>query len=121
VPAGSTNGSNEERRWLEKIQRWAAGKEDCLWLDRVEVFRSCRVAGVVQRLRIDPEARAIEATITDAATQLRARWRIRTPAPQLRAAPGSGLILEGIARVDPRGGLVMVEPSYEIVPGPERD
>jgi hypothetical protein len=87
----------------------------------VEVYRFCRVAGVVKRLRIDPEAWVIEATITDAATELRARWRIRHPAAQLRAAPGSGLILEGVARVDPRGGLVMVEPSFEIVPGPERE
>ena len=121
MPAGLTHRSNEERRWLEKIHRWAVGKDDCLWLDRVEVHRSCRVAGVVQRLRIDPRAAAIEVTITDATTRLRARWRIRHPAPQLRAAPGSGLILEGVARVDPSGDLVMVEPSFEIVPGPERE
>jgi len=113
--------SNEERRWLEKIRLWAAAREDCLWLDRVEVYRSCRVAGVVQRLRIDPRTAVIEATITDTAAQLRAQWRIRQPAPQLRAAPGSGLILEGVARVDPSGELVMIEPSFEIVPGPERE
>jgi hypothetical protein len=119
VPAGSTHRSNEERRWLEKIHRWAADKDDCLWLDRVETYRSCRIAGVVRRLRLDPRAALIEITITDGAGVLTAQWEIRHPVAQLRAAPGWGLILEGVARVDPRGQLVMVEPSFEIVPGPE--
>jgi hypothetical protein len=77
------------------------------------------VAGVVRQLRIDPRAGVIEATITDGSTLLGAQWAIRRPMPQLRAAPGSGLILEGMARIDERGELLMVEPAFEIVAGPE--
>jgi hypothetical protein len=77
------------------------------------------VAGVVRRLRIDPRAGVIEATITDGSSSLRAQWAIRRPVQQLRAAPGLGLILEGMARIDERGELLMVEPAFEIVSGPE--
>ena len=101
------------------MRLWAAEKEDCLWLDKVELYRTCRVAGVVRRLRIDPRAGVIEATITDGTASLGGRWPIRRPVSQLQAAPGLGLILEGMARIDARGELLMVEPTFEIVAGPE--
>lgn len=74
---------------------------------------------MVRRLRIDPRAGVIEVTISDGAAFLIAQWPIRRPEPVLQAAPGSGLILEGMARIDERGELLMVEPVFEIVPGPE--
>ena len=58
-------------------------------------------------------------TITDGSTELGAQWAITRQVPQLRAAPGSGLILEGMARLDERGELLMVEPTFEIVAGPD--
>jgi hypothetical protein len=116
---GSTRARKEERNWQEAVRLWAASKEDCLWLDKVELYRTCRVAGVVRRLRIDPQAEVIEATITDGADSLGAQWSIRPPVSQLQAAPGSGLILEGMARIDARGELLMVEPAFEVVAGPE--
>jgi hypothetical protein len=108
-----------ERKWQAAVRSWAAGREDCLWLDKVELYRTCRVAGVVRRLRIDPRAGVIDVTITDGAASLVAQWPIRRPELVLRAAPGSGLILEGMARIDERGELLMVEPAFEIVAGPE--
>ena len=77
------------------------------------------MAGVVRQLRLDLGAGVIEVTITDGSTSLGARWAITQPVPQLRAAPGSGLILEGMARIDERGELLMVEPTFEIVAGPD--
>ena len=77
------------------------------------------MAGVVRRLRIDPRTGVIEVTITDGSTELGAQWAITRQVPQLRAAPGSGLILEGMARLDERGELLMVEPTFEIVAGPD--
>jgi hypothetical protein len=76
------------------------------------------VAGVVRRLRIDPRQGVIRATITDGVNSLDAEWPICRPAAQLRAAPGTGLLLEGVARVDKSGRLLMVEPSFEILLGP---
>jgi hypothetical protein len=100
------------------IRSWAAGRQDCLWLGKVELYRTCRVAGVVRRLRLDPRAGVIEVTITDGNTSLGAQWAITRPMQQLRAAPGSGLILEGMARIDGNGELVMREPAFKIVAGP---
>ena len=77
------------------------------------------MAGVVRQLRLDLGAGVIEVTITDGSTSLGARWAITQQVPQLRAAPGSGLILEGIARLDERGEMLMVEPAFEIVAGPD--
>jgi hypothetical protein len=75
---------------------------------------------VVTRLRIDPPAGVIETSITDGRSSLNAQWPIRSPLGLLRALPGIGLILEGVARVGPSGELLMVEPTFEIMPGPEQ-
>jgi hypothetical protein len=111
---------DQERKWLEKIRLWAASKDDCLWLDKVETYLPSRVAGVVTHLRIDPRAGVIEVVITDGRATLGAQWPIDRRVEQLRAAPGVGLVLEGMALIDGRGDLVMVNPVFEIVPGPRQ-
>jgi hypothetical protein len=111
---------DEERRWLEEIRLWTAKRDDGLWLDRVETYRPCRVAGVVTRLAIDPRAGVVQVKISDGQASLGAEWPIKAPLEQSRAAPGVGLILQGFARLDREGQLLMVEPSFEIVPGPSQ-
>jgi hypothetical protein len=111
---------DEERRWLKEIRLWAAERDDCLWLDRVETYRPCRVAGVVTSLRIHPRAGVVQATISDGKASLGAEWPIEPPVKQLRAVPGAGLILEGLARLNRDGRLLMVEPAFEIVAGPSQ-
>ena len=111
--------SDEEEAWLEKIRMWSAAREDCLWIDKLESGRNGRVAGVVSRLRLDPASRIIEVTISDGSGTLKAQWEIRLPPAQLRAAPGRGLILEGMAEIGPKGQLFMLEPEFQVVPGPE--
>jgi hypothetical protein len=108
-----------EEMWTADAWSWAAALEDCLWLKNVEAYRDCRVAGVVRKLRVDPGRHSIEAMICDGTTSLAARWDIRDPCRQLRAAPGSGLILQGPARIGPDGGFLMIEPDFDIVPGPQ--
>jgi len=93
---------------------------DCLWINRVETYTPSRVGGVVTRLRIDPSDGVIELAISDGISSLAAQWPIRPPVDVLKAIPGVGLILEGIARIGPRGELLMVEPTFEILPGPEQ-
>jgi hypothetical protein len=56
--------------------------------------------------------------ISDGTASLCARWALARPVEQLRAAPGVGLILEGVARLDQGGELLMIEAAFEIVPGP---
>jgi hypothetical protein len=97
---------------------WAAERDDCISIDQVEPYERARVAGVVERLRIDPRAGVIEADITDGVASIGAQWPILRPVPQLRAAPGWGLILDGIAHIDVHGDLRLVEPDFQVVPGP---
>jgi hypothetical protein len=110
--------SYEEEARLEKIRMWSAAREDCLWIDKLEAGRSGRVAGVVSRLRLDPVSRVIEATISDGSGTVKAQWVIRYPPVQMRAAPGWGLILEGMAEIGPEGELYMLEPEFQVTPGP---
>jgi hypothetical protein len=100
------------------VHLWAAQRDDCVWLDKVELYRPCRVSGVVTQLRICPRSGAVEVKISDGTAPLCARWPLARPVEQAKAAPGVGLILEGIARIDQGGELVMIEPVFEIVPGP---
>jgi hypothetical protein len=107
-----------EEMWIADAWSWAAALEDCLWLKNVETYRDCRVAGVVRKLRVDPGTSSVEARISDGTASLVARWHIQHPCAQLRAAPGAGLILQGPARIGPDGGFLMIEPDFEILPGP---
>lgn len=105
--------------WRNKIRSWAAKHPDCLRLDRVELYEPCRVAGIVRRLRLDPMVGELRATITDGTSSVSASWTLSRHMPQLKAAPGTGLILEGMARIDESGDIVFVEPTIEIVEGSE--
>ncbi|MGH3116435.1 MAG: hypothetical protein ACRDQ2_04875 [Gaiellales bacterium] len=88
------------------------------WLIDIEPYEPCRVAGVVQRLRLDPRAGCLEATIADGTGVIDASWQISRPLPQLAAVPGTGLVLEGFPVVGADGQMVMHEPTFETVPFP---
>ena len=77
-----------------------------------------KVAGVVQNIRIDPrEGRdSVEATITDGEGHLIAKWLGRQSLAGLHL--GVGLIVEGIAG-EQEGDLVVLNPEYQLVSGPE--
>jgi len=108
----------EERRVAE-LQMWAISRSASLLLVDAEPYAPCKVAGVVQRLRLDPAAGCIEATIGDGTGVIVATWPIRRPLPQLGAVPGTGLVLAGMPIVGDDGELVMVDPAFEIVPFPD--
>jgi hypothetical protein len=84
-----------------------------------EARTRCRVAGVVQNIRIDPREGTglIEVTINDGSGQMVARWLGRSSLQGIRL--GTGIIIEGIAG---RGEdeLMILNPEYELVPGPEQ-
>jgi hypothetical protein len=104
----------DERAWTDRARRWAAGRQDCVALEMVAPGQRCRVAGVVRHLWIDPLARTIEATIFDGTDSLQASWAMPEP-PRVDICPGSGLTLEGVARMDRPARLSMVEPAFEVV------
>jgi hypothetical protein len=85
----------------------------------VQPRQRCRVAGVVQNIRIDPrEGRgSIEATIIDGTGDLVAKWLGRQTLSGIRL--GMGLVVEGIVGSGDQGELVILNPEYQLVPGPE--
>lgn len=110
--------SGEEIR-AENLRRWASTVADATPITRVEPRQRCRVAGVVQNIRIDPrEGRgSIEATVIDGTGDLVARWLGRQSLSGIRL--GMGLVVEGIVGTGEDGELVVLNPEYQLVPGPE--
>lgn len=85
----------------------------------VEPRCACRVAGVVQNVRIDPrEGRgSIEATFVDGTGEMVAKWLGRPSVAGIRL--GMGLVVSGTPGRNSDGDLVILNPEYELVPGPE--
>ncbi|MGH2730726.1 MAG: DNA-binding protein [Actinomycetota bacterium] len=110
--------SGEELR-AENLRKWASTIPDAVPITKVQPRQRCRVAGVVQNIRIDPrEGRgSIEATLIDGTGDLVAKWLGRQTLSGIRL--GMGLVVEGIAGTGDQGELVILNPEYLLVPGPE--
>jgi len=97
-------------------QRWAISAGASVLLMDLEPYEKCRVVGVVKRLRVDPREELIEITINDGTGQVGARWMIRRPIPQLALAPGTAVVLDGVAAIGSDGRLVLLEPGFQAIP-----
>jgi hypothetical protein len=103
----------------ESLNAWAATIEGAVPIRDVEPRQRCRVAGVVQNIRIDPRTSSgsIEATITDGTGEMVAKWLGR---PSLTGVTlGAGLVVDGTPGQSPTGEVVVLNPEYRLVPGPE--
>jgi hypothetical protein len=100
-------------RQLFDFQLWVISQAISAWLSDVEPYERCRVAGVVQRLRIDPLDGSLDVLISDGTGVTLARWHIRRPTPQLALVPGRGVVLDGSSTVASDGSLVFEEPTFE--------
>lgn len=110
---GPGNGSDEDR-FLFELQAWVLSFAPSVWLIDIQPYESCRVAGVVRKLRIDPKGGSIDAVITDGTGEASARWQIRRPTPQLAVAPGRGVVLEGLTTLVPDGSVGFDEPHFVV-------
>lgn len=101
------------------LAAWAASIEGATPIKEVEVRSGCKVAGVVQNIRIDPRegTGSIEATIIDGSGHMVVKWLGRSSLQGIRL--GVGLIVQGIAGMSPGKELVVLNPEYSLVPGPE--
>jgi hypothetical protein len=104
----------------ENLRAWAGTIPGVTPIATAEARKHNRVVGVVQNIRIDPRegTGTIEVTINDGTGPMVARWLGRSSLKGIRL--GTGLIIEGIAGFGEGDELVILNPHYEIVPGPER-
>jgi hypothetical protein len=112
------NKSAEELR-AENLREWAQSLGGVTPISEVKSREPCRVAGVIQNIRIDPLSGtgSVEATIDDGTGKMVARWLGRASLSGVRL--GNGLIMSGTPGVGEHGELVILNPDYELYPGPE--
>jgi hypothetical protein len=110
--------SPEETR-AEDCNHWARSVSGAQPIGQVEPRERIRVAGLVRNIRIDPRegTGSVEATIFDGTGEIVAKWLGRSSLSGVKL--GAGLILEGIAGTGNDDRLVVLNPEYELVPGPE--
>jgi hypothetical protein len=103
----------------EHLRQWASSVSGTTSIVGVEPRHRTKVAGVIQNLRIDPREGhgSIEATIIDGTGDMVVKWLGRPSVSGIRL--GMGLIVEGTPGRDPNGDLVILNPEYQLVPGPE--
>jgi hypothetical protein len=109
----------EEAR-MEHLKVWADTFEGTQRIAEVTPRTRCRVAGVITNIRIDPRqgGGTIEATITDGTGRMVARWLGRSSMKGIRL--GAGLLLQGTSSVPEAGEMILLNPEYELIPGPEQ-
>jgi RecG-like helicase len=103
----------------ENLRQWASTVSDAVAIAELEPRKSCTVAGVVQNIRIDPrEGRgSIEATIIDGTGRLVVRWLGRSSLSGVKL--GVGLVVTGTVGKSSEDEPMIMNPEYELVPGPE--
>jgi hypothetical protein len=106
--------SRGEEKWLLELQLWvlSCGASLCIDLDRCGW---ARVAGVVDRLLIDPTRGNFEASITDGTGFVTARWSVGSPALCRAVVPGRRVIVEGFVSESDHGIPILADPRYEVV------
>ena len=103
----------------ENLREWVATIENAIPIAAVEPRERCKVAGVIQNIRIDPRegSGSIEARFIDGTGQMVAKWLGRQSLSGIRL--GMGLIVEGIIGRTEDGVPMILNPEYDLVPGPE--
>ncbi len=103
----------------ENLRSWASSIAGTQPIADVQPRKAAKVAGVVQNLRIDPRPGfgSIEATLIDGTGQMVAKWLRRRSLQGMTL--GVGLVVEGIPGVGDDGELVVLNPTYDLVPAPE--
>jgi hypothetical protein len=112
------------RRWNEKprlaeLQLWAVSAgASCLMIDLVH-YEVARLAGLIQKLTIDPVEGNLDALMTDGTGRVVVRRELRRPMPQPAVVPGRMVVVEGLAL--PGGeDTIMLDPVIEPAPLPAR-
>ena len=102
----------------ENLRHWVDSIPGVLRIREVEPRMKCKVAGVIQTIRVDPRSGgSIEATLSDGTGAMAAKWLGRATLSGIKL--GEGMIIEGAVNKTPSGMLAVINPEYQLVPGPE--
>jgi hypothetical protein len=101
------------------LRAWSRSIPGVVPISEVEMRKRHKVAGVIQNIRIDPRqgSGSIEATIIDGSGDIVAKWLGRPKMSGIRL--GIGLVMEGIVGAGHEGEKMILNPDYQLVPGPE--
>ena len=105
-----------DRGSFSELELWAVSTGASVCCIDVELYETCRIAGVIERLLVDPRAGCLEATLTDGTARLTARWSLAAGAAGGLAC-GGRVLLEGVAVPGPDGRPVLDEPALQIADG----
>lgn len=114
----SLTQSPDEAR-AENLRGWVSSIEGVTRIADVQPRQRCKVAGVINNIRIDPRegSGSIEATFIDGTGQMVARWLGRQALSGITL--GMGIIVEGTIGLGADDEPVVLNPEYSLVPGPE--
>lgn len=101
------------------LKEWADSIPETIRIKDIAPRCGCRAVGVIQKIRIDPRAGtgSVEVTLDDGTGRLLARWLGRSKLNGI--ALGKGLEVEATAGHHAGDELVMLNPSYRLMPGPD--
>jgi hypothetical protein len=108
-----------ETAWLFGLQLWTVSRGATSFLVDLEPYELCRVAGLIERIRLDPRTGVFEAWVTDGTASVVGQWSMDRPIGRELIAPGRAVVLDGAAAVGPDRGLVLRNPAFETTPFPE--
>jgi RecG-like helicase len=102
----------------EHLRDWSSTVPGTVPISQLEPKQRARVAGVIQKIRIDPrEGRdSIEATIIDGTGRMKVKWLGRQTMSGISL--GMGLVVEGTV-AGTKDDLTVLNPEYRLVPGAE--
>ncbi|HEV2757684.1 MAG TPA: hypothetical protein VG318_18135 [Actinomycetota bacterium] len=101
---------------VSELELWAISTGATTCCIDVELYEACRIAGVVERLVVDPQTDCLEATVTDGTARVTARWSLATGAIRGLAC-GTRILLEGVAVAGPDAQPILDEPALQIADG----
>lgn len=103
----------------EHLREWARSIPDTVRIADAECRCRCKLAGVIQNVRIDPRegSGSIEATITDGTGRMVVKWLGRQKLSGISL--GAGLIFEGTVGEGRGRQLQVLNPEYQLLPAPE--
>ncbi len=103
----------------KNLQEWADAIPETIRIRDIAPRCGCKAVGVIQKIRIDPRAGtgSVEVTLDDGTGRLLARWLGRSKLNGI--ALGKGLEVEATAGRHGREELVVLNPKYRLMPGPD--